>query len=125
MTASGSEPALPPQQHERKNHQLDPNPALRDITSAGSNLDGNTGSLLSGNLQIMDLIPLILGLECLDCLRIDCLAHGAVSFQRHLNNHGFLVISKEILIAQQLATENFSLLQSAIHDRGVPKTNPY
>lgn len=51
MTASGSGPALPHQNHERKNHQLDPKPALRDIPSPGSILDGNTRSLLSGNLQ--------------------------------------------------------------------------
>jgi len=56
MTASGSGPALPHQNHERKNHQLDPKPALRDIPSAGSILDGNTGSLLSGNLHSLDLI---------------------------------------------------------------------
>ena len=55
MTASGSGPALPHQNHERKNHQLDPKPALRDIPSPGSILDGNTGSLLSGNLQAVFL----------------------------------------------------------------------
>ncbi len=46
--------APPPPKHERKNYQLDPNPASRDIQPTGSLLDENPGSILKGNQQLID-----------------------------------------------------------------------